>query len=173
MFALKVGQAICFINISVIMVETLFTSRQQTLIEVVLILKHLHLSSVEVSGQKKCSSNHLIRSEYIDMASYLPVNVSTSILPSTLLMQTSHVISALQTPSPDTVNKQQFSFIVPPEPASAASTPCRYHNYKMATCDILPGAVHVLRLGFMRFYVNAINAEMKVQAVRWYKCSVS
>jgi len=30
----------------------------------------------------------------------------------------------------------------------------------MKTCDILPVAVHVLRLRFMHFYINMINGEV-------------
>jgi len=33
----------------------------------------------------------------------------------------------------------------------------------MATCDILPGAVHVLKLGFLHFYVNTFNANINLQ----------
>jgi len=33
----------------------------------------------------------------------------------------------------------------------------------MATCDILPGAVKVLRLGLLFFCVNTFNAEMYPQ----------
>ncbi|ROL51900.1 hypothetical protein DPX16_19419 [Anabarilius grahami] len=33
----------------------------------------------------------------------------------------------------------------------------------MATRDVLPGAVHVLRLRFMRFYINTINVKMNLQ----------
>jgi len=33
----------------------------------------------------------------------------------------------------------------------------------MATCCVLPGAVHVLRIRFKRFYVNTTKAEMNLQ----------
>jgi len=33
----------------------------------------------------------------------------------------------------------------------------------MATRDVLTRAVHVLRLGIMRFHVNSINTEMNLQ----------
>jgi len=60
---------------------------------------------------------------------------------------------------------RQPPFTVPPEPkqAYAAFTPSHNCNFKMETCHVLPGADHVLRLRFVRFYANNINAKINLQ----------
>lgn len=73
--------------------------------------------------------------------------------------------AGVDTHSPNAANKQQLPFTGLPElkqQTYVAFMPSRHRNYKMATRDVLPGAVDILRLGFMCFYGNTINAEMNL-----------
>jgi len=37
------------------------------------------------------------------------------------------------------------------------------NSHRLKPLDVLPGAVHVLRLKFMHFYFDTINGEMNLQ----------